>query len=71
MDKKTAFAIVLEELINIKMFCGIYDAKHGNPHFMYGIQTVMENIAYSIDERVGDKFSDDFLNNMIKSEKNT
>lgn len=71
MDKKTrdAFRIVFEELTRNPMFKGKYDAKNGNKHFMYGVSTVMENIAYNADEWLGENFSDTFFENMIKSEE--
>ena len=36
---------------------------------MYGIGTVMEFIAYSISDEVGDNFSNKFIENMILSEE--
>ena len=54
MDKKTrdAFRIVFEELTRNPIFKGKYDAKNGNEHFMYGVFTVMENIAQNTIDRV-------------------
>ena len=69
MNKKEAFQIVLTELTKNNLFKGIYDAKNGNENFMYGICTVMEAIAYSIDDKTGDSFSELFMNNIIKSEE--
>ena len=69
MDKREAFQIVLTELTKNNLFKGIYDAKNGNEHFMYGICTVMEAIAYSIDDETGDNFSKLLTNNIIKSEE--
>lgn len=70
MNKKTAYGIVLGDLLRHPMFVGHYDAKNGNKHFMYGIQTVMEFIAYSVDDNMGDVFENLFLENLIESEKN-
>ena len=36
---------------------------------MYGIQAVMEHIAYSICDEQGDDFSNFFTKNMVDSEK--
>lgn len=69
MDKTEAFKIVFEELKKCELFCGRYDAKNGNDSYMHGVSSVMESIAYRIDENVGDKFSDDFISNMILSEE--
>ena len=69
MLKKLAYRIVLKDLCKCGMFVGKYDAKNGKEDFMYGISTVMENIAYSINDKIGDRFTDVFIKNMIKSEK--
>ena len=62
-----AWEEVYSELIKNDMFCGRYDAKNGNEHFMNGISTVMEYIA----ERAGHgkKFERMFMRNVINSEK--
>ena len=69
MNKQEAFKIVYDEMIKNQLFCGVYDAKNGNVHFMYGISTVMEQIAY---EAGGDEllyyFQDKFDHYMEKSE---
>lgn len=69
MTKQEAYKIVFEDLIKNRMFCGYYDAKNGNEHFMYGIETVMETIAYQISDKTVDLFNDLFYENMEKSEK--
>lgn len=71
--KADAYAIVLEDLLskNAGILNGKYDAKNGNLQFMYGVSTVMEMIAYSVNEKTGDSFSEMFFKNMEKSEKNT
>ena len=68
MTKKEAYQMVLDDLSKCDLFVGICDAKNGKESFMYGISTVMEAIAYSIDEETGDKFSDMFIKNLIDSE---
>ena len=67
MTKKEAFEIVFDELTRIDLFTGKYDAKHGDENLMYGISTVMEYIAYQIDEKVYQNFENEFIKNMIKS----
>lgn len=69
MDKTEAFKIVFDELQKMNMFKGIYDARNGNTYFMYGIATVMEFVAYSIDDATGDNFSETFYRNMDESER--
>lgn len=67
MDKTEAFRIVYEELTKNPMFCGVFDAKHGNNEFMYGICTVMENIAYHVGEDTYEEYSTLWCDNVVKS----
>lgn len=71
LTKKERLALmkVFKNLCEIDLFVGKYDAKNGNPHFMYGVATVMENLAYLISENVGETFHNTFINNLIKSEE--
>ena len=71
MELQKAYEMVLNDLVNsgCSLFLGNYDAKNGSPIFMDGIATVMEFIAYKVSEEQGDKFSDLFTDNVIKSEK--
>ena len=49
---------------------GIYDARHtSSRYFMYGIQTILEYIAYNVSEDYYNKFSVEFIENVIKSEE--
>jgi len=64
-DKEEAFKTVLEELKKIRLFTGLYDARKGNDQFMYGVQMVMEHIAYMAGEYEG--FDDMFTKNLFKS----
>ena len=63
--------MTIEELFNelktCNLFIGCYDAKHGNEHFMYGIETVMEYIASKISDETAKNFADTFFQNMIDS----
>lgn len=71
MDKSKAYAIVLNDILEkgCGLMTGKYDAVNGNKNFMYGIYTVMELIAYSVNEDIGYEFDELFLDNMIKSEE--
>ena len=71
MELQKAYEMVLNDIIDsdCSLFLGNYDAKNGSATFMHGISTVMEFIAYKVGEEQGDKFSDLFTNNLIKSEK--
>lgn len=66
-----AYRIVYNDILNsgCGLLVGEYDAKNGNEKFMYGISTVMEWIAYRVSQEDGNAFSDLFIKNMLKSEK--
>ncbi|MBQ8635903.1 hypothetical protein IJ425_07105 [bacterium] len=61
----------LEELLNemrqIGIFNGTFDAKNGSPEFMHGVACVMEYLAYQVSEEYGEKFIEEFDENMEKS----
>lgn len=69
MTEKEAFEFVLNKLMECGLFIGEYDARNGDEHFMNGIATVMESIAYHAGDDVGDAFSDLFTKNLIESEE--
>lgn len=66
-----AYRIVFNDMLNSEcgLLVGQYDAKNGSNHFMYGISTVMEWIAYRVSEPDAIAFSELFLKNMAESEK--
>lgn len=71
MDLQKAYQMVFSDLRECPMFQGCYDAINGNPYFMHGIETVMEvivNRAY--DDDFAEKFSNEFIDNMLRSRKN-
>ena len=53
---KDAYRIVFNDMMNSEcgLLVGKYDAKNGNKAFMYGINTVMEWIAYRASEKQGE-----------------
>lgn len=67
MDKAKAFEIVYNELIKCPLFCGKFDATHGNREYMYGICTVMENIAFHVSEDTYDEYSIMWCDNILES----
>ena len=67
--EKAILKNIFKELKKCGLFVGKYDAKHGNEHYMYGINSVMECLAYMIDEKYGDNFSKEFVENMLTSEE--
>jgi hypothetical protein len=66
-----AYRMVYNDMLNSEcgLLIGRYDAKNGSKELMYGIDIVMEWIAYRVSEADGDAFSDLFLKNMSESEK--
>lgn len=71
MELKKAYQAVFADLYNCPMFQGKYDAINGNPHFMSGISTVMEVIAYrAYDDDFAEKFSNEFCDNVLRSREN-
>lgn len=68
---KDAYRIVFNDMINSEcgLLVGKYDAKNGDEKFMYGIDIVMEWIAYKASEKQGEEFSTMFFDNMIKSQE--
>ena len=71
MDLKKAYQMVFDDLYNCPMFQGKYDAINGNPHFMSGIETVMEVIAYrAYDDDFAEEFSNEFTDNILRSREN-
>ena len=70
-SKARAYQVVFQDLMQIDLFRGIHDAKHGNVNFMYGIGTVIEYIAHGVSEECLEKFNKEFTQNMIASEEKT
>lgn len=68
---KDAYRIVFNDMMNSEcgLLVGKYDAKNGNEKYMFGVDTVMEWIAYKVSEVQGDDFSELFTKNMVESQK--
>lgn len=68
---KEAYRIVFNDMMNsgCGLLVGRYDAKNGNEKYMFGVDTVMEWIAYKVSEVQGDDFSELFMKNMVESQK--
>lgn len=69
-NEKEMLKGIIEEMREFGMFDGKYNAKNGSSVFMYGIETVMEYLAYKVSDEYGDSFSDIFTQNLIISEQN-
>lgn len=66
-----AYRIVFNDMMNsgCGLLVGKYDAKNGNEKYMFGVDTIMEWIAYKVSEAQGDDFSELFTKNMVESQK--
>ena len=67
IKEQVAYKMVFDDLMECPLFRGEYDAENGNESFINGIWTVMEYIACNVSEDVGDKFNNEFVENMTKS----
>lgn len=70
-EKQTIRKVIETIMQNGGLFAGNYDAVNGNPEFMYGISSLLEYLAYSVDENFGNEVEDAFVKNILKSEKNS
>lgn len=66
-----AYRIVFNDMMNsgCGLLVGKYDAKNGNEKYMFGVDTVMEWIAYKVSEVQGNDFSELFTKNIVESQK--
>ena len=70
MDKKEAYQIVFDDLMNRdNLLRGFYNSKKGNNSFMYGIMHVMKAIAKGISEEAEIECENKFLAAMIACEE--
>lgn len=71
MELKQAYRMVFNDLRECRMFQGHYDAINGNPHFMHGIETVMEVIANrAYNDDFAEQFAGVFTSNVEGSKHN-
>jgi len=68
MEKRKAYAIVLFDLMECGLLVGKCDWNDRSAGFMHGVETVMEQIAYSVGSEVGDAFTDTFVRNLLDSQ---
>lgn len=69
MTKQDAYRIVYNDILNrgIGLFTGTFDAKNGNEKYMYGINAVMEFLAYESSEQDYEDFQNIWDENFQKS----
>jgi hypothetical protein len=69
-NEKAVVKKVVETIMqNEGLFAGNYDAVNGSPEFMFGISSLLEYLAYAVDENFGIEIDDAFIKNMLKSEE--
>lgn len=69
MTTAQAYQIVLRDIVDkdCGFLLGRFDAQHGNISFMYGVQTVMEHLAYMAGPDTEKKFMALFDKNFCES----
>lgn len=65
-EKEVLKKIITESMEDCSLLRGCYDKKNGSVHFMYGVSSVMEYFAYSVNENFGDTISQIIDKNMYK-----
>lgn len=68
-EKQTIRKVIETIIYGDGLFAGNYDVENGNSDFMYGISSLLEYLAYSVDADLGNEVEDIFAENMLKSEK--
>jgi hypothetical protein len=68
MTREEMIKELIEDMSKCGVFIGKYDAENGSENFMYGVDAVMEYLAYEVSDEYGDAFSEKFTKNMIDSE---
>lgn len=71
MSLQEAYKMVYDDMVNSEcgLLVGTFDATNGKKEFIFGIQTVMEWIAYRADDtgKTYEDFDKLFLSNFCKS----
>ena len=65
--KEKTLKEILNEMKQIGIFNGTFDAKNGSWEFMHGVACVMEYLAGRVSEEYLKKISEEFYKNMEKS----
>lgn len=66
-QEKATLMKILEEMQQIGIFSGTFDAKHGSWEFMHGVGTAMTYLAEQISEEYRYNFEEKFFGNFNKS----
>lgn len=67
MNKTEAYRIVLADMLNYPLFCGLFDYHPESTtqmHYIYGIETVMEWIAEQVSDSAYSSIEEMFSNNI-------
>ena len=68
-EKQTMRKVIETIIYSDGLFAGNYDVENGSSDFMYGILSLLEYLAYSVDADLGNEVEDIFAENMLKIEK--
>ena len=66
-NEREALKKIVENMRECGLFVGRFDAKNGDLHFMYGIETVMEYLTSLISKEYCDEYEKEFINNFERS----
>lgn len=66
-NEKDVLKKVVDEMKQIGIFIGEFDAKHGSWEFMNGVSTVMEYLAGQVSDEYLEEFEKEFSKNFQKS----
>ena len=65
-EEKEIIKKVIDGMREHDIFCGRFDAKHGNPKIMYGVAFTMSYLIKLVDENYVAEFEAAFFNNMTE-----
>lgn len=68
-EKQTIKKVIEYAMEQNGLFAGNYDAVNGKEEFMYGISTLLEYLAFAVDENFGNDVENTFVKNMVKSKQ--
>ena len=66
-NKQKTLKEVLEEMKQIGIFNGTFDAVNGSWEFMHGVACVMAYLAEQVSEEYAIEFNEEFTNNFVIS----
>ena len=65
--RKEEIENLIEEMKQVNIFNGTFDAKNGSWEFMHGVACVMAYLAEQVSEEYAIEFNEEFTNNFVTS----